>query len=81
MAMGVLTARGQLSGDAAFALLRRASQHVNGKLRDIAVTIVETGEPRAVVTWATGPSRCIDHYDGHLGEESTSAHDLRKALR
>ncbi|WP_181783517.1 GAF and ANTAR domain-containing protein [Pseudonocardia pini] len=44
MAMGVLMARGQLSEDAAFALLRRASQHLNVKLRDIADTIVETGE-------------------------------------
>jgi GAF domain-containing protein len=44
MAMGILMARRQMTEDAAFAALRRASQHLNTKLRDVAVTVVETGE-------------------------------------
>jgi transcriptional regulator with GAF, ATPase, and Fis domain len=44
MAMGVLMARGHLGEDEAFALLRRASQFLNVKLRDIAERVVETGE-------------------------------------
>jgi GAF domain-containing protein len=43
MAMGVLMARGGLTEDEAFAELRRASQYLNRKLRDIAASVVETG--------------------------------------
>ena|SRR5690348_923270 len=44
MAMGVLMSRGRLSQDEAFDLLRRASQHLHRKLRDVAADVVETGE-------------------------------------
>jgi transcriptional regulator with GAF, ATPase, and Fis domain len=44
MAMGVLMSRGRTSQDEAFDLLRRASQHLNRKLRDVAADVIETGE-------------------------------------
>ncbi len=44
MAMGVLMARGCMAQDQAFDLLRRASQHLNVKLRDVAAEVVETGQ-------------------------------------
>lgn len=43
MAMGVLMTRGKVTEDDAFALLRRASQYLNVKLRDVAAQVVETG--------------------------------------
>jgi GAF domain-containing protein len=44
MAMGVLMARGGVTQDEAFALLRRASQHLHRKLREIAAEVVDTGQ-------------------------------------
>lgn len=43
MAMGVLMAQGHLTEDQAISLLRRASQYLNIKLREIAEQVVETG--------------------------------------
>jgi GAF domain-containing protein len=43
MAMGVLMGRGAVTEDEAFTLLRRASQYLNVKLRDVAAQVVETG--------------------------------------
>jgi GAF domain-containing protein len=43
IAMGVLMARGGLTKDEAFAELRRASQYLNRKLREVATRVVETG--------------------------------------
>ncbi|GAA4542365.1 GAF and ANTAR domain-containing protein [Pseudonocardia xishanensis] len=43
VAMGVLMAREHVDEDEAFALLRRASQRLNLKLRDVADQVVETG--------------------------------------
>jgi GAF domain-containing protein len=43
MAMGVLMAREQMTREQAFAVLRRASQQLNRKLRDVAVEVVDTG--------------------------------------
>ncbi len=43
MAMGVLMGRGGLTEDEAFAQLRRASQYLNVKLREVAAQVVETG--------------------------------------
>ena len=43
MAMGVLMSQGRVTEDEAFALLRRASQFLNVKLRDVAAQVVETG--------------------------------------
>lgn len=43
-AQGILMERERLSADQAFDVLRRASQHVNRKLRTIAAALVETGE-------------------------------------
>lgn len=44
MAMGVIMARGGMTQKDAFAVLLRASQHLNRKLRDVAAEVVETGE-------------------------------------
>jgi hypothetical protein len=43
-AQGILMERERISADEAFDLLRRASQHLNLKLREVAQTLVETGE-------------------------------------
>lgn len=54
-AQGILMEREHITADAAFDLLRRASQHMNVKLRDVAVLLVETGESPD-----TGPKRPPD---------------------
>jgi GAF domain-containing protein len=43
-AQGILIERERLTPDQAFDILRRASQHLNLKLREVARTLVETGE-------------------------------------
>lgn len=43
-AQGILIERERITGDQAFDVLRRASQHMNIKLREVAETLVETGE-------------------------------------
>jgi len=43
-AQGILMERERITGDQAFDVLRRASQHLNIKIRDVAHTLVETGE-------------------------------------
>ena len=43
-AQGILMEREHITADQAFAILRRASQHLNEKLRDVARTLVETGQ-------------------------------------
>lgn len=43
-AQGILMEREKLTANQAFDVLRRASQHLNVKLREIAATLVETGE-------------------------------------
>jgi GAF domain-containing protein len=43
-AVGVLMGRGRVTQDEAFAMLRRASQHLHRKLRDVAVEVVDTGQ-------------------------------------
>ncbi len=43
-AQGILMERERLSGDEAFAVLVRASQHLNVKLRNVAQTLIDTGE-------------------------------------
>lgn len=43
-AQGILMERERITADQAFDILRRASQHLNRKLREIAQDIVETGE-------------------------------------
>lgn len=43
-AQGILMERERLTAEQAFAVLRRASQHLNVKLREVAETLVETGE-------------------------------------
>jgi GAF domain-containing protein len=48
IAIGILMARGPQTREQAFDLLRRASQHLHVKLRDIATAVAETGElPRS----------------------------------
>ncbi|HSI97209.1 MAG TPA: GAF and ANTAR domain-containing protein [Gaiellaceae bacterium] len=49
-AQGILIERERITADQAFDVLRRASQHMNIKLREVAETLIETGE-----TPDTGP--------------------------
>ena len=49
-AQGILIERERITADQAFDVLRRASQHMNIKLRTVAETLIETGE-----TPDTGP--------------------------
>jgi hypothetical protein len=49
-AQGILMERERITADQAFALLRDSSQHLNVKLREVAQTLIETGE-----TPVTGP--------------------------
>ncbi len=42
-AQGILMERERITGDAAFDVLRRASQHLNIRLRDVAQRLVDTG--------------------------------------
>ncbi len=43
-AQGILIERERITADQAFDVLRRASQHMNVKVREVAATLVETGE-------------------------------------
>ena len=43
-AQGILMERERITPDQAFDILRRASQHLNVKLRDVAQNLVDTGE-------------------------------------
>jgi len=43
-AQGILMERERITAEEAFDILRRASQHLNLKLREVAKTLVETGE-------------------------------------
>jgi GAF domain-containing protein len=43
-AMGILMERERISSDQAFGILRRASQHLNIKLREVAQNLVDTGQ-------------------------------------
>lgn len=51
-AQGILIERERITADQAFDVLRRASQHLNIKIREVASTLVETGE-----TPPSGPRR------------------------
>jgi AmiR/NasT family two-component response regulator len=51
-AQGILMERERITADRAFDVLRRVSQHMNIKLREVAETLVETGESPDI-----GPSR------------------------
>jgi len=44
-AQGILIERERITAEQAFDILRRASQHLNQKLREVAQTLVDTGEP------------------------------------
>jgi transcriptional regulator with GAF, ATPase, and Fis domain len=49
MAMGVLMGRSGVTEDEAFTMLRRASQHLHRKLREVAAEVVESGQlPRTM---------------------------------
>jgi len=43
-ALGILMERERITGHQAFDILRRASQHLNIKLREVAENLIETGE-------------------------------------
>ena len=53
-ALGILMERERVTANQAFDILRRASQHLNIKLRDVAQNLVETGESPD-----TGPSNSL----------------------
>lgn len=53
-AQGILMERERISATEAFDILRRASQHLNRKLRDVAQDFVDTGQ--SPETGASGPS-------------------------
>ena len=57
-ALGVLMAQNRCTRDEAFGILRRASQHRNLKLRDVASTVIErfTGHPPAPPAFRPPPS-------------------------
>ena len=43
-AQGILMERERITADQAFDILRRASQHLSTKIRDVAQALVDTGE-------------------------------------
>jgi AmiR/NasT family two-component response regulator len=43
-AQGILMERERITADQAFDILRRASEHLNTKIRDVAQALVDTGE-------------------------------------
>jgi AmiR/NasT family two-component response regulator len=55
-AQGILMERERITADQAFDILRRASQHLNIKLRDIAQQLVDTGERPDTGTGAADPA-------------------------
>ncbi len=58
MAMGVLMAQGRMTQQEAFTVLRRASQHLNRRLHDVAVELVDTGRlPQRPTSRPSGPPR------------------------
>lgn len=50
-AQGILIERDRITADQAFEVLRRASQNMNVKLREVAETLVETGETPREHPW------------------------------
>ena len=56
-AQGILIERERITSDQAFDVLRRASQHLNIKVREVARTLVETGETPPVGTPPTFTER------------------------
>jgi GAF domain-containing protein len=59
-AQGILMERDRITSEEAFDILRRASQHLNLKLREVARTLVETGErPETGEQPETGPPSAI----------------------
>jgi hypothetical protein len=56
-AKGILMERERITAEQAFDVLRRASQHLNEKLRDIAQQVVDTGElPPGAAAESSGPT-------------------------
>jgi AmiR/NasT family two-component response regulator len=47
IAMGILMERNRITDRQAFDILRRASQHFNVKLREVAQNLIDTGEDPA----------------------------------
>ncbi len=43
-AQGILMERERITADQAYDILRRASQHLDTKIRDVAQTLVDTGQ-------------------------------------
>jgi len=57
-AQGILMERERITADQAFEVLRRASQHLNIKLREVAQTLIDTGEDPQTST-KIGPRAAI----------------------
>lgn len=65
-AQGILMERERITSEQAFDVLRRASQHLNIKLREVAQTLVETGE--------RPPTRPADPTSAHAGSGPAERH-------
>jgi anti-anti-sigma factor len=65
-AQGILMEREHITADQAFDVLRRASQHLNRKLREIAETLVDTGESPDTAT-----ARRLPHRWGRVRRQAT----------
>jgi hypothetical protein len=69
-AMGILMERERITPDQAFDVLRRASQHLNVKLREVAQNLIDTGEDPD-----TGQRRSRDRGDGRSNRYSRGGSD------
>jgi hypothetical protein len=68
--MGILMERERITPDQAFDVLRRASQHLNVKLREVAQNLIDTGEDPD-----TGQRRSRDRGDGRSNRYSRGGSD------
>lgn len=69
-AQGILIERERLTPDQAFDILRRASQHLNIKLQEVAQTLVETGE-RPDIGQPDARRRCWRQRCLHIGRRGS----------
>jgi hypothetical protein len=75
-ALGILMERERITADQAFDILRRASQHLNIKLREVAQNLIDTGEEPD-----TGPPRGDLQSSGSTRGDAVLQSDQRTAGR
>jgi hypothetical protein len=66
-AMGILMERERITAEAAFVILRRASQHLNIKLREVARNLIDTGEDPD-----TGEATPVERHSSHSYPQSSA---------